>query len=159
MRNFKDIIIEKLKVTKNIYPWQNEEVPSKLLVLDEFAKFYVNTLGKKELPISDIYEYLDVRIPIDISHNNVQTRTGKVKRKEFKLPLDTIECSDWRDKYIIRLNYGDYKTGVSTIPYVVPDITSITDNNFFSVLGNNDKELGMEVFKNIIKKTIYESNR
>lgn len=156
MRNFNDYIIEKLKVTKNIYPWQNEEVPSNLLVLDEFAKFYVNTLGKKELLISDIYEYLDVKIPIDISHNNVQTRTGKVIRKEFKLPLDTIECSDWRDKYIIRLNYGEYKIGVSTIPYVVPDIT---DTKFFSVLGNNDKELGMEVFKNIIKKTIYESNR
>lgn len=83
MRNFKDIIVEKLKVTGKMPDWTKTFVPELTFkTLSDFGELFIEKLGDKtELPIADIYEYLDIKLPESVSHNILPSKGGKSHRR------------------------------------------------------------------------------
>ena len=65
MRNLKDIILEKLKVSNDRFKWPKTVVPELTFkTLSDCAKLFVQKLGDNvELLVDDIYEYLDINLP------------------------------------------------------------------------------------------------
>jgi hypothetical protein len=158
MRNFKDIISEKLKISTKEPECVKTSVP-KLNVdtLLQFTKLFIQKLGDKaKLPIDDIYDYLDIKLPENVSHNVRPSKGGKsFKRINYVDYLMGIECYEHeRFGYIVTLFYGN--NGRATVWQPMSD-KSLTD--FITLLGNDDEETGSIVFDNILKKIYYEANK
>ena len=68
MKELKQHIFEKLKVTNKNLEWTKTVVPELTFkTLSDFGELFIKKLGDKtELPIDDIYEYLDIAIPESI---------------------------------------------------------------------------------------------
>lgn len=158
MRNFKDIIFEKLKISIKDPEWVKMPIP-KLNVdtLLQFTKLFIQKLGDKAmLSIDDIYDYLDIKLPENVSHNVRPSKGGKsFKRIKHVEYLMGIECYEHdRFGYIITLFYGN--NGRPSMWKPISD-KSLTD--FITILGNDDEETGQIVFDNILKKMYYESDK
>ena len=158
MRNFKDIILEKLKISAKEPEWVKTSVP-KLNVdtLLQFTKLFIQKLGDKaKLSIDDIYDYLDIKLPENVSHNVRSSKDGKsFKRIKYVSYLMGIECYEHeRFGYIVTLFYGN--DGRANVWKPMSD-KSLTD--FITLLGNDDEETGRIVFDNILKKMYYEANK
>ena len=113
MRNFKDIIVEKLKVTDKTPDWTKTFVPKLTFkTLSDFGELFVQKLGNKaELPIADIYEYLDINLPESVSYNTLPSKGGKsYRRVKFVDYLSSIQCFKHENSnytYIVGLNYNN----------------------------------------------------
>ena len=158
MRNFKDIISEKLKISTKEPEWAKTSVP-KLNVdtLLQFTKLFIQKLGDKaKLSIDDIYDYLDIKLPENVSHNVRPSKDGKsFKRIKYVSYLMGIECYEHeRFGYIVTLFYGN--NGRANVWKPMSD-KSLTD--FITLLGNDNEETGRIVFDNILKKIYYEANK
>lgn len=157
MRNFKDIIFEKLKISNNEPEWTKISVP-KLNVdtLVQFAKLFIQKLGDKtELPVDDIYDYLDIKLPEKVSHNVVPSKSGKsFRRVKYVDYLMSVRCNKHESfGYIVTLIYGN---GDDTMWEPMTNKSLI---DFITILGNDDEETGQIVFDNILKKMYYESDK
>lgn len=158
MRNFKDIILEKLKISTKEPEWAKTSVP-KLNVdtLVQFAQLFIQKLGDKvELPVDDIYDYLDIKLPENVSHNVRPSKSGKsFKRIKYVDYLMGIECYEHeRFGYIVTLFYGN-----NGRPRMWKPISDKSLTDFMTILGNDDEETGRIVFDNILKKMYYEANK
>ena len=158
MRNFKDIILEKLKISTKEPEWVNTSVP-KLNVdtLLQFAKLFIQKLGDKaKLSIDDIYDYLDIKLPENVSHNVRPSKSGKsFRRIKYVSYLMSVECYEHeRFGYIVTLIYGNNGRANTWAP--MSDKSLI---DFMTILGNDDEETGSIVFDNILKKMYYEANK
>lgn len=156
MRNFKDIIIEKLKVTSKMPDWTKTFVPELTFkTLSDFGKLFIEKLGDKtELPIADIYEYLDIKLPESVSHNILPSKGGKSHRRvKFVDYLSSIQCFKHENyNYIVGLNYEN------TGHHGWEPLTTTSFIDFIKILGNDDVETGHKVFAHILKKIYYEAN-
>ena len=156
MRNFKDIIVEKLKVTGKTPDWTKTVVPELTFkTLSDFGELFVQKLGNKaELPIADIYEYLDINLPESVSYNTLPSKGGKsYRRVKFVDYLSSIQCfKHEKYDYIVGLNY---KNGGHQSWEPLTDESLI---DFIKILGNNNEETGNIVFDNILKKIYYKAN-
>jgi hypothetical protein len=158
MRNFKDIIVEKLKISTKEPEWVKTSVP-KLNVdtLLQFTKLFIQKLGDKaELLVNDIYDYLDIKLPENVSHNVRPSKGGKsFKRMKYVSYLMSIDCQKHENfGYITRLIYGN--NGRATVWNPITDKSLI---DFMIILGNGDEETGRIVLDNILKKMYYEANK
>ena len=158
MRDLKEHIFEKLKISNNDPEWTKISVP-KLNVdtLVQFAKLFIQKLGDKaKLSIDDIYDYLDIKLPENVSHNVRPSKDGKsFKRIKYVSYLMGIECYEHeRFGYIVTLFYGN--NGRANVWKPMSD-KSLTD--FITLLGNDNEETGRIVFDNILKKIYYEANK
>lgn len=158
MRNFKDIILEKLKISTKEPEWAKTSVP-KLNVdtLIQFAKLFIQKLGDKvELPVDDIYDYLDIKLPENVSHNVRPSKSGKsFRRIKYVDYLMGVECHEHeRFGYIVTLFYGN-----NGRPCMWKPISDKSLIDFMTILGNDDEETGRIVFDNILKKMYYEANK
>lgn len=158
MRNFKDIILEKLKISTKEPEWAKTTVPTvDVDTLLQFAKLFIQNLGDKtSLLVDDIYNYLDIKLPEDVSHNVRPSKDGKsFKRIKYVNYLMGIECYEHeRFGYIVTLFYG---SGGRANTYAPMSDKSLID--FMIILGNGDEETGRIVFDNILKKMYYEANK
>ena len=156
MRNFKDIILEKLKISTKTFEWTKINVPNlDLDTLVQFGKLFIEKLGDKaELPIADIYEYLDIALPESVSYNTLQSKSGKsYRRVKFVDYLSSIQCfKHEKYDYIVGLNYKN--AGHASWKPLTDE--SLID--FIKILGNDDEETGRIVFDNILKKIYYNAN-
>ena len=156
MRNLKDIILEKLKVSNDRFKWAKTITPTiKFKTLADFGKLFVQKLGDNvELTVDDIYEYLDINLPESISYNTLQSKGGKsYKRVKFVDYLSSIQCfKHEKYDYIVALNYNN--KGHSAYKPLTDE--SLID--FIKMLGNDDEETGRIVFDNILKKIYYNAN-
>lgn len=157
MRNFKDIILEKLKISTKTFEWTKINVPNlDLDTLVQFGKLFIEKLGdKSELPIADIYEYLDIKLPESVSHNTLKSKNGKSYRSvKFVDYLSSIQCFKHENgSCIVGLNYeNDGHHGWEPL-------TNASLIDFIKILGNDDEEIGRIVFNNILKKVYYEANK
>ena len=156
MRNLKDIILEKLKVSNDRFEWAKTITPDiKFKTLADFGKLFVQKLGDTvELTVDDIYEYLDINLPESISYNTLQSKGGKsYRRVKFVDYLSSIQCfKHEKYDYIVGLNYEN--TGhhgwepLTTTPFI----------GFIEILGNGDEITGHKVFNHVLKKIYYEAN-
>ncbi len=158
MRSFKDVIFEKLKISNNEPEWTKTPVP-KLNVdtLLQFAKLFIQKLGDKaNLPVDDIYDYLDIKLPENVSHNVMPSKSGKsFRRVKYVDYLMAVECHEHEHfGYIVTLVYGN--NGRATMWKPMSDKSLI---DFMTLLGNDDEETGRIVLENILKKMYYESNK
>ena len=157
MRNFKDIILEKLKISTKTFEWTKTNVPNlDLDTLVQFGKLLVEKLGNKvELPVDDIYEYLDIKLPEKVSYNMRTSRTSNSNRRvKYVDYLSSIYCTKYgNSSYIVGLNYN--YGGHSTYKPLIDE--SLID--FMKILGNDDEEIGRIVFNNILKKVYYEAKK
>lgn len=158
MRDLKEHIFEKLKISNNEPEWTKISVP-KLNVdtLVQFAKLFIQKLGDKtELPVDDIYDYLDIKLPENVSQNVVPSKSGKsFRRVKYVDYLMSVECHEHeRFGYIVTLVYGN--DGRATMWKPMSNKSLI---GFIATLGNDDEETGQIVFDNILKKMYYESNK
>ena len=156
MRNLKDIILEKLKVSNDRFKWAKTITPDiKFKTLADFGKLFVQKLGDNvELQVDDIYDYLDINLPESISYNTLQSKGGKsYKRVKFVDYLSSIQCfKHEKYDYIVGLNY---KNGGHHSWEPLTDESLI---DFIKMLGNDDEETGRIVFDNILKKLYYKAN-
>ena len=156
MRNFKDIIIEKLKVSTKNLEWTKTVVPELTFkTLSDFGELFIKKLGDKtELPIDDIYEYLDITLPESISHNILSSKGGKsYRRVKFVDYLSSIQCFKHENpNYIVGLNYNN-KGHHEWKPLI-----NLSFIDFIKKLGNGDEETGRVVFDNILKKIFYNAS-
>ena len=156
MRNFKDIIVEKLKVTGKTPDWTKTVVPELTFkTLSDFGKLFVQKLGNKtELLIADIYEYLDINLPESVSYNTLPSKGGKsYRRVKFVDYLSSIQCfKHEKYDYIVGLNYKN--AGHDSWEPLTDE--SLID--FIKILGNGNEEPGRIVFDNILKKIYYKAN-
>ena len=158
MRNFKDIIVEKLKVTGKTPDWTKTFVPELTFkTLSDFGKLFIEKLGDKtELPIADIYEYLDIAIPESVSYNILPSKGGKsYRRVKFVDYLSSIQCfkhENSKYNYIVGLNYEN------TGHHGWEPLTTTSFIDFIKILGNDDVETGHKVFAHVLKKIYYEAN-
>ena len=156
MRNLKDIILEKLKVSNDRFKWAKTITPDiKFKTLADFGKLFVQKLGDNvELLVDDIYEYLDINLPESISYNTLQSKGGKsYRRVKFVDYLSSIQCfKNEKYNYIVGLNYEN--TGhhgwepLTTTPFI----------GFIEILGNGDEITGHKVFNHVLKKIYYEAD-
>lgn len=158
MKNLKQHIFEKLKISTKEPEWVNTSVP-KLNVdtLLQFAKLFIQKLGDNaKLTVDDIYDYLDIKLPEHVSHNVRPSKSGKsFKRIKYVDYLMGIECYEHeRFGYIVTLFYGNDGRTNTWAP--ISDKSLI---DFITILGNDDEETGQIVFDNILKKMYYESNK
>ena len=158
MKAINRFILEKLKISTKEPEWAKTAVP-KLNVdtLLQFTKLFIQKLGEKtELPVDDIYDYLDIKLPENVSHNVRSYKHGKsFKRIKYVSYLMGIECYEHeRFGYIVTLFYGN--DGRANVWKPMSD-KSLTD--FITLLGNDDEETGRIVFDNILKKMYYEANK
>ena len=156
MRNFKDIIVEKLKVTGKAPDWTKTFVPELTFkTISDFGKLFIEKLGDKtELPIADIYEYLDIAIPESVSYNILPSKGGKSHRRvKFVDNLYSIQCfEDERYNYIVGLNYEN------TGHHGWEPLTTKSFIDFIEILGNGDEITGHKVFNHVLKKIYYEAD-
>ena len=156
MRNFKDIIVEKLKVTGKTSDWTKTFVPELTFkTLSDFGELFVQKLGDKtELPIADIYEYLDINLPESVSYNTLPSKGGKsYRRVKFVDYLHSIQCfKNEKYNYIVGLNYEN------TGHHGWEPLTTTSFIDFIKILGNGDVETGHTVFAHILKKIYYEAD-
>lgn len=156
MRNLKDIILEKLKVSNDRFKWAKTVVPELTFkTLSDFAKLFVQKLGDNvELLVDDIYEYLDINLPESISYNTLQSKGGKsYRRVKFVDYLSSIQCfKHEKYDYIVGLNYKN--AGHASWEPLTDE--SLID--FIKILGNDNEETGRIVFDNILKKIYYNAN-
>jgi hypothetical protein len=158
MKNLKQHILEKLKISTKEPEWVNISVP-KLNVdtLLQFAQLFIQKLGDKiELPVDDIYDYLDIKLPENVSHNVRPSKSGKsFRRVKYVDYLMGVECHKHINfGYIVTLIYGN--NGRATMWKPISDKSLI---DFITILGNDDEETGRIVFDNILKKMYYEANK
>lgn len=157
MRNFKDIILEKLKISTKTFEWTKINVPNlDLDTLVQFGKLFIEKLGdKSELQIADIYEYLDIKLPENISYNMRPSRTGNLnKRVKFVDYLSSIQCFKRENgSYLVGLNYEN------TGHHGWEPLTNASLIDFIKILGNGDEKTGNKVFTHILKKIYYEANK
>ena len=157
MRNFKDIILEKLKISTKKFEWTKTNVPNlDLDTLVQFGKLLVEKLGDKtELPIADIYEYLDIAIPESVSYNILPSKGGKsYRRVKFVDYLHSIQCfkhENSKYNYIVGLNYEN------TGHHGWEPLTTTSFIDFIKILGNGDEITGHKVFNHVLKKIYYEA--
>ena len=156
MRNFKDIIVEKLKVSTKNLEWTKTVVPKLTFkTLSDFGVLFIKKLGDKtELPIDDIYDYLDITLPESISHNILPSKGGKsYRRVKFVDYLSSIQCfKNEKYNYIVGLNYEN------TGHHEWEPLTTTSFIDFIKILGNGDVETGHTVFAHILKKIYYEAD-
>ena len=156
MRNFKDIIVEKLKVTGKMSDWAKTIVPELTFkTLSDFGKLFIEKLGDKtELPIADIYEYLDISLPESVSYNTLPSKGGKsYRRVKFVDYLSSIQCfKNEKYNYLVGLNYENAGH------HGWEPLTTTSFIDFIKILGNGDVETGHTVFAYILKKIYYEAD-
>ena len=157
MRNLKDIILEKLKVSNDRFEWAKTITPDiKFKTLADFGKLFVQKLGDNtELTVDDIYYYLDINLPESISYNMLSSKGGKSYRHvKFVDYLSNIQCfKHEKYDYIVGLNY---KNAGHTSWEPLTDESLI---DFIKILGSDNEETGRVVFDNILKKMYYEANK
>ncbi len=158
MKLINNYISEKLKVSTKNFEWTKTVVPKLTFkTLSDFGELFIKKLGDKtELPIDDIYDYLDIAIPESISHNILPSKGGKsYRRVKFVDYLSSIQCFKHENSnytYIVGLNYDnnghhDWKP-----------LTTSSFIDFIKKLGNGDEETGRVVFDNILKKIFYNAS-
>ena len=156
MKLINNYISEKLKVSTKNLEWTKTVVPELTLkTLSDFGELFIKKLGDKtELPIDDIYEYLDIAIPESISHNILPSKGGKsYRRVKFVDYLSSIQCfKHEKYDYLVGLNYKN--AGHDSWEPLTDE--SLID--FIKMLGNDDEETGRIVFDNILKKIYYNAN-
>ena len=157
MKDLKEHIFEKLKISNKEPEWTKTSVP-KLNVdtLVQFAKLFIQKLGDNtELSVDDIYNYLDIKLPENVSYNVVPSKSGKsFRRVKYVDYLMAVRCHKHESfDYTVTLIYvnGDDTTW--------EPMTNKSLKDFITILGNDDEETGQIVFDNIFKKTYYESNK
>ena len=151
------LISEKLKINNKYLDWTKTVVPDvDVDTLLQFAKLFIQKLGDKTtLLVDDIYNYLDITLPENVTHNMLPSKNGKYKRVKYVSYLIGIECYEHeRAGYIVTLLYG-----IKGRPSSWKHITDKSLIDFIKILGNDDKETGRIVFDNILKKMYYEANK
>jgi hypothetical protein len=157
MKNLKQHILEKLKISTKEPEWVNISVP-KLNVdtLIQFAKLFIQKLGDNtELSVDDIYNYLDIKLPENVSYNVVPSKSGKsFRRVKYVDYLMAVRCHKHESfDYTVTLIY------VNDDDTTWEPMTNKSLIDFITILGNDDEETGRIVFDNILKKMYYEANK
>ena len=152
------LVSEKLKINNKYLDWTKTVVPDvDVDTLVQFAKLFIQNLGDKpELPVADIYDYLEIKLPEYVSHNVRPSKSGKsFKRIKYVDSLIAVECYKHENfGYIVTLIYGSNGSANTWVP--ISDKSLI---DFITILGNDDEETGRIVFDNILKKMYYEANK
>ena len=158
MKLINNYISEKLKVSVKKLEWTNTVVPKLTFkTLSDFGELFIKKLGDKtELPIDDIYDYLDITLPESISHNILPSKGGKsYRRVKFVDYLSSIQCFKHENSnynYIVGLNYNN------SGHHEWNPLTTSSFIDFIKILGNGDEETGRVVFDNILKKIFYNAS-
>jgi hypothetical protein len=157
MKNLKQHILEKLKISTKEPEWVNISIP-KLNVdtLVQFAKLFIQKLGDNtELSVDDIYNYLDIKLPENVSYNVVPSKSGKsFRRVKYVDYLIAVRCHKHESfDYAVTLIY------VNDDDTTWEPMTNKSLIDFITILGNDDEETGRIVFDNILKKMYYEANK
>lgn len=152
------LVSEKLRITNKEPEWTKTVVPSGGVdTLLQFAKLFIQKLGDKtNLLVDDIYNYLDITLPENVSHNVRPSKSGKsFKRIKYVNYLMSVECYKHENfGYVVTLIYGSDGRANTWVP--ISDKSLI---DFMTILGNDDEETGRTVFDNILKKMYYEATK